>query len=221
MLTMLTYALAHAHAHPLSLNPGCDTGSISVALHPTSAPRRSPEGCLIPRSDTRDQYFITRLAMLFVHHISIHRRRIARLPHRSGLECSPDGFARTISHHRLAPSAPARPATSVRAYEHREIGHACSRLSLGLSRRHVLPTSGLLGSRHGCAVATGYDPLLDTEPELARTMAASVQPRIAFGERAGEQVCRLGSGFGYAGERPALTGPRCASATAFPCMPTR
>jgi hypothetical protein len=141
MLTMLTYALAHAHAHPLSLNPGCDTGSISVALHPTSAPRRSPEGCLIPRSDTRDQYFITRLAMLFVHHISIHRRRSARLPHRSGLECSPDGFARTISHHRLAPSAPVWPVTSVRAYEHREIGHACSRLSLGLSRRHVLPTS--------------------------------------------------------------------------------
>jgi hypothetical protein len=82
------------------------------------------------------------------------------------------------------------------------------------------PPAGLLGSRHGCAVATGYDPLLDTEPELARPMAASVQPRIAFGARAGEQVCRLGSGFGSAGERPARTGPRCASATAFPCMPT-
>jgi predicted dienelactone hydrolase len=43
-------------------------------------------------------------------------------------------------------------------------------------------------------VATGYDPLLDNEPELARTMAASVQQRIAFGERAGEKVRHIGSG---------------------------
>jgi hypothetical protein len=35
-------------------------------------------------------------------------------------------------------------------------------------------------------VVTGYDPLRDTAPELARTMAASVQ-RIAFGERADGQ----------------------------------
>jgi hypothetical protein len=39
-------------------------------------------------------------------------------------------------------------------------------------------------------VATAYDPLLDNEPTLARTMAASVQQRIAFGERAGQQVRR-------------------------------
>jgi len=48
------------------------------------------------------------------------------------------------------------------------------------------------------AVATGYDPLRADEPELARTMAASVKQRIAFGERA------------------ALTGPRCASVSGFP-----
>src|SRR5499427_3120180 len=35
-------------------------------------------------------------------------------------------------------------------------------------------------------VATGYDPLRDTAPELARTLAASVQQRIAFGDRAGQ-----------------------------------
>jgi hypothetical protein len=63
--------------------------------------------------------------------------------------------------------------------------------------------------------ATGYDPLLDNEPELARTMAASVKQRIAFGERAGEKVRRIGSGFGYEGEQPALTGPRCASVNSF------
>jgi hypothetical protein len=65
------------------------------------------------------------------------------------------------------------------------------------------------------AVATGHDPLVDAEPELARTLAASVQQRIAFGERAGQQVRRIGSGFGYAGESPTLTGTRCASVHGF------
>ena len=60
-------------------------------------------------------------------------------------------------------------------------------------------------------MATGYDPLLDSEPELARTMAASVTQPIAFGERAGQKVRRIDSGFGYEGASPALTGPRCAS----------
>jgi hypothetical protein len=65
------------------------------------------------------------------------------------------------------------------------------------------------------AVATGYDPLGEDEPELARTLWASVQQRIAFGERAGQKVRRIGAGFGYAGERPALTGTRCASVHGF------
>src|SRR4029453_1601834 len=64
-------------------------------------------------------------------------------------------------------------------------------------------------------VATGYDPLRDTAPELARTMAASVQHRIACGERAGQHVRRIGSGFGHEGEAPRLTGPRCASVNGF------
>ncbi len=64
-------------------------------------------------------------------------------------------------------------------------------------------------------VATGYDPLRDTAPEFARTMAASVQQRIAFGERAGQHVRRLGAGFGSEGEAPQLTGPRCASVHGF------
>src|SRR5499426_3049398 len=59
-------------------------------------------------------------------------------------------------------------------------------------------------------VATGYDPLRDTAPELARTMAASVQQRIAFGDRAGQPVRRIGAGFGSEGEAPRLAGPRCA-----------
>jgi hypothetical protein len=46
-------------------------------------------------------------------------------------------------------------------------------------------------------------------------MAASVQQRIAFGERAGQRVRHLGSGFGYDGESPTLTGIRCASVNGF------
>jgi hypothetical protein len=64
-------------------------------------------------------------------------------------------------------------------------------------------------------VPTGYDPTSDEDPELARTMAASVQQRIAFGERAGQRVRRIGSGFGDEGERPTLTGTRCASVNGF------
>jgi len=52
-------------------------------------------------------------------------------------------------------------------------------------------------------VPTGYDPALEEDPELARTMAASMQQRIAFGERAGQKVRRIGSGFGDADERRA------------------
>src|SRR5262249_38741678 len=47
---------------------------------------------------------------------------------------------------------------------------------------------GYLEAGLDAAVATGYDPLGDDASELARTMAASVQQRIAFGERAGQQV---------------------------------
>ncbi|MGH9602666.1 MAG: transposase [Terriglobales bacterium] len=65
------------------------------------------------------------------------------------------------------------------------------------------------------AVATDYDPLRDDEPARARTLAASVTQRIACGERVGQQVRRMGSGFGYEGESPALTGPRCASVNGF------
>ena len=79
------------------------------------------------------------------------------------------------------------------------------------TRRHL----GYLETGIDAAVATGYDPLFDDEPELARTMAASVTQRIAFGERAGQHVRRIGSGCGYAGKRPELTGPRCASVHGF------
>jgi hypothetical protein len=86
-----------------------------------------------------------------------------------------------------------------------------------LSRR-VIRTLRHLGDLEAgieAPVATGYAPLRDHAPELARTMAASVQQRIAFGARAGQQVRRIGAGFGHEGERPTLTGPPCASVHGF------
>jgi hypothetical protein len=65
------------------------------------------------------------------------------------------------------------------------------------------------------AVVTGSDPLRDNEPELARTTAASVTQRIAFGERTRQHVRCLGSGCGYAGEHPAPTGTHCTSVHRF------
>src|SRR5262249_15163013 len=84
--------------------------------------------------------------------------------------------------------------------------------------RRIIRTRRRLGSLEASMeppVATGYDPLRDTAPELARTMAASVQQRLAWGERAGQKVRRLGAGFGSEGEAPWLTGPHCASVQGF------
>src|SRR5215468_4212463 len=74
---------------------------------------------------------------------------------------------------------------------------------------------GYLEAGGDAAVATGYDPLVEDAPELARTLAAAVQQRIAFGEREGQKVRRIGAGLGSAGEVPTLTGPHCASVQGF------
>jgi hypothetical protein len=79
----------------------------------------------------------------------------------------------------------------------------------------TLRQMGHLEAGSEAAMATGYDSLRDNEPEFARPMVTSITQRIAFGERAGQTVRRIGSGFGYAGELPALTGPRCASVHEF------
>src|SRR4030095_8539251 len=86
-----------------------------------------------------------------------------------------------------------------------------------ISRRvlRTLRQLGYLEAGLDAVVATGYDPLGDDAPELARTMAASVQQRIAFGERSGQQVRRIGAGFGHEGEVPTLIGTRCASVHGF------
>ena len=57
-----------------------------------------------------------------------------------------------------------------------------------ISRRVIraLRQLGYLEGGTEDVVPTGYDPVREDDPELARTMAASVQQRIAFGERAGQ-----------------------------------
>jgi len=86
-----------------------------------------------------------------------------------------------------------------------------------ISRRVIrkLRQLGYLEVGIDTAVAIGYEPLVEDKPEFARTMAASVQQRIAFGERAGQKVRRIGSGFGAEGEQPTLSGARCASVQGF------
>lgn len=86
-----------------------------------------------------------------------------------------------------------------------------------MSRRIIrkLRQFGYLEPSLEVPVATGHDPLAHDEPELAHNLAASVQQRIAFGERAGQKVRRIGSGFGVEDERTVLTGKRCASVHGF------
>jgi hypothetical protein len=57
--------------------------------------------------------------------------------------------------------------------------------------------------------------LVSDDPELARLLAASVPQHIVFGEWAGQQVRRIGSGFGYEGNTPVRTDTRCASVNGF------
>jgi len=94
-----------------------------------------------------------------------------------------------------------------------DIAAVVQKISHRVSRK--LRSLGYLEAGGDAAVATGYDPLVEDEPALARTLAASVTQRIAFGERMGQKVRRIGAGFGHEGETPRLTGPRCASVQGF------
>jgi hypothetical protein len=94
-----------------------------------------------------------------------------------------------------------------------EIAEVVHKISQRVIRK--LRRLGYLESFSEAPVATGYDPLVDDDPELARTLLASVHQRIAFGDRAGQKVRRIGSGFGDEGESPTLTSTRCASVHGF------
>src|SRR5262249_43292876 len=94
-----------------------------------------------------------------------------------------------------------------------DIAAVVQKISHRVSR--TLRSLGYLEAGGDAAVATGSDPLGEDAPALARTLAASVTQRIAFGERVGQKVRRIGAGLGHAGEAPRLTGPRCASVQGF------
>ena len=94
-----------------------------------------------------------------------------------------------------------------------EVAEVLDKISQRIIRH--LRKRGYLEADSEDVVLTGYDPARDEDPELARTMAASVQQRIAFGERAGLRVRRMGSGFGNEGEVPTLPGTRCVSVNGF------
>lgn len=51
--------------------------------------------------------------------------------------------------------------------------------------------------------------------QLSAAATASTRMMIAFGERAGQRVRRIGRGFGYEEELPMVKGPRCSSANGF------
>lgn len=59
------------------------------------------------------------------------------------------------------------------------------------------------------------DPLFQDHPGMTEAMAASIQSKIAFGERAGGKVRRVGSGFGYEEETPLVKGTQCATINGF------
>ena len=96
---------------------------------------------------------------------------------------------------------------------HIDIAAVITKISHRVMRK--LHQLGYLEAGFDATVATDYGPLRDDAPELARTMAASVQQRIAFGERTGQQVRRIGAGFGSEGEHPLLSGALCASVHGF------
>ena len=98
------------------------------------------------------------------------------------------------------PASPGEPSYANKDVTDADIATVVQTISHRVMRK--LRQLGYLEVGLDAAVATGYDPLGDDAPELARTMATSVQQRIAFGERAGQKVRRIGSGFGAEGEQP-------------------
>ena len=59
------------------------------------------------------------------------------------------------------------------------------------------------------------DPLFEKEPTYAGLMSASVGQRILLGERQGQRVRFIGSGFGYGGDSSELRSKLCAMVGGF------
>ena len=89
-----------------------------------------------------------------------------------------------------------------------------SRRAVGASAVHC--ATGATGRRVAMAPGPrGMIPGATTAPSSARPRAASVQQRLALGERAGPQVRRIGARVGAEGEAPTLPGTRWARGHGF------
>jgi hypothetical protein len=80
------------------------------------------------------------------------------------------------------------------------------------------PHNKIAEAREREAVALVKERYFDfniAHPGMTVAMAASIQSKIAFGERAGQMVRRVGSGFGYEEETPPVKGTQCATINGF------
>lgn len=59
------------------------------------------------------------------------------------------------------------------------------------------------------------DDIFNESEQLLAAVAASTQMKIAFGERAGQKVRKIGKGFGYEEEISVMKGSRCARVNGF------
>jgi hypothetical protein len=100
-----------------------------------------------------------------------------------------------------------------------DVAAALQKISRRVMRK--LRQLGYLEAAIDAAMATGYDPLLDSEPELDRTMAASVKQRIAFGESGPDSTCDgLARALGMKGNAPPSRVPAVPVSMGFRCTPT-
>jgi hypothetical protein len=85
---------------------------------------------------------------------------------------------------------------------------------------HGLLRLGYLEAGVDGTVPTGHDPLRNDAPELARPLAASVQQRIAFGERAGSRSGALAPALVLRARRQRSPVPAVRACGAFRSTPT-
>jgi hypothetical protein len=79
-----------------------------------------------------------------------------------------------------------------------------------LRKRKYLPDEGEIVD-----TPSWLDEVFRQSEQLAAAVGASTTMRIAFDERAGQAVRRIGQGFGYEDETPVVKGPRCFSVNGF------
>ncbi|TWW09641.1 hypothetical protein E3A20_12330 [Planctomyces bekefii] len=75
----------------------------------------------------------------------------------------------------------------------------------------LLRRRGYLDSEGAFVMRPDVDDMFKDNATIELALGASVQGKIAFGERAGQYVRKIGKGFGYDEEAPLIKGHRCAA----------